>query len=470
MRAGPVSKRVLDKTAMDLRTFLGKLRDARELIDIREPLSLDYEAGAICRQLADRDGPAALLHQVGGSDAPLAVNVYGTRRRVAMALGVAEDDLLRHVAERLKTRVRTVPFEGGSPRCQEVVLTGGQVDVGRWPFPLWNIGDAGRYITAGCIISRHPEFGWNIAYHRGLIYSGTELGVCMAPEHHLRYLADESRGRARVEAAIVIGVRPSISIAAGSDFPIGDYELDVAGALEGQPIRTVRCKTVDVEVPEDTELVLEGSFDGEVRDEGPFVEFTGYQTKVIQSPVFKISAITHRRDPVVQGVFAGKPPCETNTIWRELEESEAFDTLRRRFPLLQAVHRPPQLGRDFIGILQINAQRLRPGMVRTLALATAAVMPRLKYIIVIDDDIDLYNFNDVMWAVAMRCDPKADVILVPGTMTSWLDPSSGGLTGKVLLDATKKPGFGGHIPGYPAEAMERAARLIEDASAATQLK
>ena len=138
----------------------------------------------------------------------------------------------------------------------------------------------------------------------------------MAPEHHLRYLADESRGRNRVEAAIVIGVRPSISIAAGSDFPIGDYELDVAGALEGEPIRTVRCKTINVEVPEDSEIVLEGYFPGEVRDEGPFVEFTGYQTKVIQSPVFKITAITHRRNPLVQGVFAGKPPCETNTIWR----------------------------------------------------------------------------------------------------------------------------------------------------------
>jgi UbiD family decarboxylase len=449
---------------MDLRTFLGKLRDERQLIDIHEPLSLEYDAGAICRQLADQEGPAAMLHKVGDASVPLAVNVYGTRGRVALALGVAEEGLLGHVAERLKSRIKAEPFDGKEARCQEVVLTGDQVDIQKWPFPLWNIGDAGRYITAGCIIARHPEFGWNIAYHRGLIYNRDELGICLAPEHHLRYLTDESRGRGKVEAAIVIGVRPSISIAAGSDFPISDYELNVAGALEGKPIRTVRCKTVDVEVPEDTEIVLEGHFPGEVRDEGPFVEFTGYQTKVIQSPVFKITAITHRRKPIVQGVFAGKPPCETNTIWRELEESEAFDTLRRRFPLLKAVHRPPELGRDFIGVFQINANRFRPGIIRTLALATAAVMPRLKYIIVIDDDIDIYNVNDVMWAVAMRCDPKADVTLVEGTMTSWLDPSSQGLTGKVLFDATKKAGFAGHIPGYPAESMEKASRLIKAAS------
>jgi UbiD family decarboxylase len=446
---------------MDLRSFLGRLREARELVDIREPVSLEYEAGAICRQLSDANGPAAVLHNVGQAKAPLAVNLYGTRRRVALALGTTEDELLGHVAQRLKSRMPTAPFEGGGARCQEVVLTGAEVNILEWPFPLWNTGDGGRYITAGCIISRHPEFGWNIAYHRGLLYSATELGICMAPEHHLRYLADESRGRCRVEAAIVIGVRPSIGIAAGSDFPIGDYELEVAGALEGEPIRTVRCKTVDVEVPEDTEIVLEGHFPGEVRDEGPFVEFTGYQTKVIQSPVFRITAITHRRDPIVHGVFAGKPPCETNTIWRELEESEAFDALRRRFPLLKALHRPPELGRDFIGVLQINAERLRPGIVRTLSLATAAVMPRLKYVIVVDDDIDLYNFGDVMWAVATRCDPKADMTTIEGTMTSWLDPSSGGLTGKVLFDATKKAGFGGHIPGYPPEAMARAARLID---------
>jgi 2,5-furandicarboxylate decarboxylase 1 len=448
---------------MDFRTFLDCLRQTGELIDIHEPVSLDYEPGAICRQLADADGPAAMLHKIGDAGMPLVMNVYGVRRRIATALGTTEADLLNHVAEKLKSRIAAEPFKTNAPRCQEVVIDEKDVNLLSLPFPLWNIGDGGRYITAGNIIARHPEFGWNIAYHRAQLYNETELGICMAPEHHLRYTADEARGRNRVEAAIVIGVRPSISIAAGSDFPIGDYELGVAGALEGQPIQTVRCKTVDVEVPEDTEIVIEGYFSGEVREEGPFVEFTGYQTKLIQSPVFKVTAITHRRDPLVHGVFAGKPPCETNTIWRELEESDAFDTLHRRFPLLKALHRPPQLGRDFIGVLQINAQRLRPGIVRTLSLATAAVMPRLKYVIVVDDDIDLYNVNDVMWAVATRCDPKADIASISGTMTSWLDPSSGGLTGKVLFDATKKEGFGGHIPGFPPEAMTRATQLIKAA-------
>ena len=184
--------------------------------------------------------------------------------------------------------------------------------------------------------------------------------------------------------------------------------------------------------------------------------------------MFHVTAITHRSDPILHGVFAGKPPCETDTLWRELEESVAFDILRQRYPLLTALHRPPGLARDFIGILQINAKRLRPGIVKTLLLATAAVMPRLKYVICVDEDIDIYNIADVMWAVATRCDPKDDIEMVRGTMTSWLDPSSGGLTGKVFMDATKKEGFRGQIPGYPDASMERARVAIANALKATQ--
>ena len=119
--------------------------------------------------------------------------------------------------------------------------------------------------------------------------------------------------------------------------------------------------------------------------------------------------------------------------------------------------------RDFWGVLQIDPARARAGIVRTLPLATAAVMPRLKFVVAVDDDIDLYNLTDVIWAIATRCDPKADIETVTGTMTSWLDPSSGGLTGKVLFDATKKADFRGTIPGYPDAAMERAHELIDDA-------
>src|SRR5262245_5058972 len=351
---------------MDFRSFLGVLEQANELIRINEPVKLEYEAGAICRQLSDAHGPAVLITKLGDSDIPLAANVFGTRARIARALGVSEKEMLEHVAQRLKQRIPITPFKGGRPRCQEVVIKGDDVDIQSFPFPLWNQGDAGRYITAGMFIARHPEFGWNIAHHRGQIYGPRQLGVCMAPEHHLRFATDDARSSGRrAEAAYVIGVRPSVEIAASSDFPLNDYELEIAGGLEGRPVEVVKCQTIDVYVPEDTEIVIEGYFDGEIREEGPFVEYTGYQTPVIESPVFTITAITHRVSPIAQGVFAGKPPCETDVLWRELEESDAFDILRKRYPILTALHRPPSLARDFFAVLQINPKRVRKGMVRT---------------------------------------------------------------------------------------------------------
>jgi UbiD family decarboxylase len=287
----------------------------------------------------------------------------------------------------------------------------------------------------------------------------------MAPEHQLRLTTDAARGEGRrAEAAIALGVRPSISIAASSDFPMGDYELEIAGALEGKPIRVVRCLTVDVDVPEDCEYVIEGYFTGESRQEGPFVEYTGYQTPIIQSPVFRVTAITHRKDPVMHGIFAGKPPCETDVLWRELEETEVLQTLRRKFPMLVGLHRPPQIGRDLLVVLQVDTSRVPPGMVKTLMLATNAYMTRLKIVIAVDKAIDPYDMTDVMWAVAMHCDIKADVDVIRGTFTSWIDPSSRGLSGKLLLDATSKGDFAGKIPGYPDEALEKAGRLIAEAA------
>lgn len=454
----------MSTAAIDFRGFIERLRAQGDLVEINEPISLQYEIGALCRVLADREGPAALLSNVKGNGSAAkvsAVNLYGPRRRIASALGVDEASLLGFVAERIKKRIAPERMTTGTAPCQEVVIRGDAVDLTTWPIPLWNEGDGGPYITAGLWIARHPEFGLNIAPHRGQIYGPREIGVCVAPDHHLRITTDEARSaKHRVEAALVIGVRPSLTIAASSDFPLADFEVEVAGALEGQAIKTVRCKTVDVDVPADTEIVVEGYFDGETRQEGPFVEFTGYQTPIITSPVFHVTAITHRRDPIWHGVFAGVPPCETNTLWRELEEAEAYAMLRRKFPMLLALHRPPQIGRDFWGVLQLDPKRHRDGMTTTLLLATSAAMPRLKFIVAVDDDIDLYNLTEVMWAICTRCDPKDDVQLVRGTMTSWLDPSSGGVTGKLFIDATKKKGFRGAMPGFPEAALERAKALL----------
>src|SRR5690606_30677964 len=237
---------------------LSYLSEQGDRAHIEEPISLEYEIGALCRLLSDADGPAALLNNIKGVNGPCkraAVNVYGTRHRLAAALGVAETELLSFVASRIGQRIAPEAATVAIAPCQEVVIATEDVDLRQWPIPLWNEGDGGHYITAGLWIAPHPEFGWNIAHHRGQIYGSREIGVCMAPDHHLRLATDEARETGkRVEAAILIGARPSITIAASSDFAHGDYELEAAGALEGRAIQTVKCKTVDVDVPVDTEI------------------------------------------------------------------------------------------------------------------------------------------------------------------------------------------------------------------------
>ena len=216
----------------DFRGFLGLLKEQGDIASFDDEISLEYEIGALCRLLSDRDGPAAMLNCIAGATAPCtraAVNVYGTRRRLAAALGVSEAGLLDFVASRIGQRIDPELVTSGIASCQEVVIPEAEVDLRLWPIPLWNEGDGGPYITAGLWIAPHPEFGWNIAHHRGQIYGPREIGVCVAPDHHLRLVTDEARPTGkRVEAAILIGARPSVTIAASSDFAHGDYELKVA--------------------------------------------------------------------------------------------------------------------------------------------------------------------------------------------------------------------------------------------------
>jgi 4-hydroxy-3-polyprenylbenzoate decarboxylase len=194
-----------------------------------------------------------------------------------------------------------------------------------------------------------------------------------------------------------------------------------------------------------------------MHEEGPFNEFTGYQSERRRAPLWRVTAITMRRDPIMHLAFAGKPPNENVTFWRELEDALALQGLQRRFPFVTGVARPAELARDFWGIVQVDARRGRPGLVRNLLLATTYYMPRLKYLVAVDDDIDIQNVTDVLWAISTRCEPGRDTFLVPQTGTGPLDPSSYtfGLTSKLFIDATRKAHFRGIVSSPPREVLDR---------------
>ncbi|MDP2726875.1 MAG: UbiD family decarboxylase, partial [Dehalococcoidia bacterium] len=300
----------------DLRQLMEILESEGELLRIPEEVDAKYEIGAWCRVVSDAGGPALLFERVKGHEIPILVNAFGTRKRIALALGLKPEEMLEGCLSRLEKRIPARMVPTGDAPCQQVVLTGDDADMTKLPIPLWSIGDGGPYITASVHFSKHPQFGKNASINRMLLKGPREMAVCMAPDHYLRMVLDDAKrqGAEGIEVAVAIGMDPTIYIAASSDFAIGDYEIEVAGALRGEPVAMVKCKTIDAEVPANAEIVLEGIFTGKTDDEGPFVEYTGHQTPIIQSPVFEVKAITHRRDPIFQAVYLSKSPCEANNL------------------------------------------------------------------------------------------------------------------------------------------------------------
>ena len=233
--------------------------------------------------------------------------------------------------------------------------------------------------------------------------------------------------------------------------------MEVAGALRGSPLASVKAHSIDVEVPADAEIVIETEYTGKMAEEGPFNEFTGYQSERRNAPIWRVTAITMRKEPIMQMAFAGKPPNENIVFWRELEDAVASETMRGRFPFITNVTRPAELARDFWGIIQIDAKIMRPGGVRNALLATTLLMPRLKFIVAVDDDIDVFDTTDVFWAISTRVDPGRDTFLVPQTGGGPIDPSSYefGVVSKLFIDATKKAHFRGVTSAPPPDVLER---------------
>jgi UbiD family decarboxylase len=437
------------------REFLAVLDEAGQLLRVRDQVDPLYEVCAFCRHVADDDGPAILFERIKGHGMPALANLFGTRARIAMALGVSEQDMVRFISERLKSRIPPSPAPPGSVRCQETILIGGDADLTSIPAPFWNVGDGGNYITAGLNIGAHPKWGRNVGIYRNMIRNKSEIFAQIAPDHQQRlFYEDIGKG---CPMAIVLGADPLLYLAAGSDFPLGDFEMDVAGALRGSPLASCKAQTIDVEIPADAEIVIETEYTGEMDEEGPFNEFTGYQSERRKAPIWRVKAITMRKDPIMHMAFAGKPPNENIAFWRELEDATALETMQRRFPFVVGVARPSELARDFWGIIQIDRGKIRPGGVRNAMLATTFLMPRLKYIVAVDDDIDIFNTTDVFWAISTRVDPARDTFLVPETGGGPIDPASYefGIISKLFIDATKKAHFRGLMSAPPSDVLKR---------------
>ena len=462
-----------------LREFIDKLEAEGELIRVGEPVSTVLEMTAFQREMLAREGPAVLFEHVVNergerSDIPVLVNLFGTVRRVAMAVTFGGKERrtgeeLREVGETLAFLRQPEPPQGlkdavdllplakqvlamrpsGTRRapCQEVVLTGDEVDLHRLPIQTCWPGEPAPLITWPLIVTRGPSGSREDAFNLG-IYRMQRLGRNQTimrwlkhrggAQHHRRWSQEK---REPLPAAAVLGADPGTILAAVTPVPDTLSEYQFAGLLRGKKAELVDCKTVPLKVPAEAEIVLEGhvSLD-ESADEGPYGDHTGYYNAVEKFPVFTVTAITMRKDPIYLSTFTGRPPDEPSVLGEALNEV-FIPLLQQQFPEITDFWLPPE-GCSY-RIAVIAMKKAYPGHAKRVMMGAWSYLRQFmytKWVIVVDDGVDARDWKDVWWAISTKMDPVRDITTLENTPIDYLDFASpvSGLGSKIGLDATDK--------------------------------
>jgi 2,5-furandicarboxylate decarboxylase 1 len=426
--------------SQDLRSFVAAYEQAfpAEVVHVTEPVSTDFDVMALVLEYERRRRfPILLLERVRDSDIPIVCNVVASRRALAFALGVPEARLALEYARRLKDPIK--PVVTTDPPFRHRVLTGAELDLGRLPIPTYFPGDAGRYLTAGLLVARDPETGVETeGYHRFQVKGRDRMGVSL---HSRRRMFEyQRRAEARKQSlpcAIALGVHPLVSMGSLAYPPAEVGKFEVVGGLLGEPLVVASCATVDVQVPAAAEIVIEGEILAGVREpEGPFGEFTGYFSRRSTEHVFVAKAIAMRDRPWFQSIGSGRAGDHITTL-ALVREAEIYNALSRVIPNVTGVHVPLSGTSSFTAYVAIKQGR--PGEAKHVIPIVLGVDHYLKLVIVVDDDVDVFDESDVLWAVATRMQADRDLVTISGSLGALLDPSADerGLTAKLGIDATR---------------------------------
>jgi UbiD family decarboxylase len=430
---------------------------------VGEPVSLDHEIMALVLEYERRRRwPVLLFERVRGHDIPVVANVVASRQALAFALGVAPADLAREYARRLTDRVKPVVL--AEAPFHERVERGADVDVTALPIPRYFPGDAGRYLTAGLLVARDPDTGVETeGYHRFQVKGRDRLGVSL---HSRRRMFEyQRRAEARGEplpCAIVLGLHPLVAMGSLAYPPAEVGKFEVVGGLFGEPLEVAPCRTIDLHVPAQAEIVIEGEILPGVREpEGPFGEFTGYFSRRSTEHVFAVTAIARRARPWFQSIGSGRAGDHITTLGL-VREAEIGNALARAIPNVTAVHVPLSGTSSFIAYVAIKQGR--PGEAKHVIPIVLGVDHYVKLVIVVDDDIDVFDESEVLWAVATRMQADRDLVVVGGSLGALLDPSADdrGVTAKLGIDATRPFGqpFADKLV-MPPETMAWARALVD---------
>ena len=465
----------------DLREFIAFLEQRGELVRISQEVDPNLEMTEISDRTLRAKGPALLFENPKGYDTPVLCNLFGTPERVAMGMGQESVSALRDVGTLLAFLKEPEPPKGlrdlwekrhdfkqvlnmpvkqiKSAPCQEIVLEGEQVDLDQLPIQTCWPGDVGPLVTWALAITRGPEkerqnlgiyrmqkIAKNKLIMRWLAHRGGALDY--------RDFQKKYPGKP-YPVAIALGADPATTLGAVTPVPDTLSEYAFAGLLRGEKTQVTKCIGSDLQVPASAEYVLEGFLHpGEEAEEGPFGDHTGYYNEVETFPVFTIDRITHRKDPIYHSTYTGRPPDEPAILGVALNEV-FVPILQKQFPEIVDFYLPPEGCSYRMAVVSMKKQY--PGHAKRVMLGVWSFLRQFmytKFVIVTDDDVDVRNWEDVIWAMTTRMDPTRDTVLVDNTPIDYLDFASpvSGLGSKMGLDATNKmPGETNREWGEPIE-------------------
>ena len=480
----------------DLREFIARLEALGELKRVALEVDPHLEMTEICDRVLRAEGPALLFEHPKGHNLPVLANLFGTPRRVALGMGVAEENdalsALREVGELLaylkapqppagwkeawntfpllKKVLNMTPKQVSSAPCQEMVLEGKDVDLGRLPIQHCWPGDAAPLLTWGLTVTRGPrKKRQNLGIYRQQLLSRNQL-IMRWMAHRggaLDYLEHQQDHPGQpFPVAVVIGCDPATILAAVTPVPDTLSEYQFAGLLRGAKTELVSCLGSDLEVPARAEIVLEGHIaPGETALEGPFGDHTGYYNEPAAYPVFTVDRITSRQNPISHSTYTGKPPDEPAVLGLALNEV-FVPLLQQQFPEICDFYLPPEGCSYRLAVVSIRKQY--PGHAKRVMFGIWSYLRQFmytKFILVVYEDINVRDWKEVIWALTTRVDPSRDTTLVDNTPIDCLDFASpvSGLGSKMGIDATHKwPEESNRVWGRPIVADAAVKRRVDE--------
>lgn len=414
----------------DLRAYIRRLEEEGELIHVGQEVDWNEEVGAIIRRSNEMSLQAMMFDKV--KDYPnwrLAGALMGTVRRVAIAMEMPPDTQSRMLVAEFNRRTNkpVAPVFVKTGPCKENVLLGEKVDLFALPAPLIHAGDGGRYLCTWHVnITKDPDSDWvNWGMYRSMILEKDKLSILASPQQHIGqmfYQKYEANGRP-MEIAIAIGPEPMSAFCASASFPQGVSEVEMVGAMRGEPVELVPCETVDLHVPATAEIVIEGKvYPGERREEGPFGEYTGYRAPdCAPRPVVHVTAITHRSEPILTVSCEGIPVSDSHAPMAVAISAQIERELQRGgLPVTGAWVYPESSGYLVVVATKVPYANVAARIAHIVFGSKAGFS--LPFLIVVEDDVDPYSWSQVMHALATRCHPYRGIRRFEYDLTNHLDP------------------------------------------------